>query len=137
MVFSAARLARLADQERARLGGAPRVLLVDDEADNLRAMAEILLPRFRMLTAADGRSALAAIAALGGPRGLAAVVTDQRMPGMSGLELMREVQGRWPGLPMLLVTGCLDVDAHGPVLRKPFDAEELMQAVARMTGAAS
>ncbi len=33
------------------------------------------------------------------------VLTDHKMPGMSGLELIREIAAKWPGIPRLLLTG--------------------------------
>jgi CheY-like chemotaxis protein len=68
------------------------------------------------------------------------VVTDVRMPVMDGWELGRRLRERWPGLPVLYISG-YDVElTHGgrrpgqpeAFLRKPFDADELVRQVASL-----
>lgn len=70
----------------------PKVLLVDDEVRSLDAMRRTLDEDFTILTATD-----AAVA-----RGLLerqevdVILCDQRMPGLTGVEFLREVRERWP-----------------------------------------
>jgi len=113
-----------------------RILIVDDEA----RMAEVVAAALRRAghdceTCATGEDALAALEA----RGADVVVTDWRMPGMDGVELLRRIRARWSGLPVILLT------AHGTVpsavaamrdgafdyVTKPFDNDELRATVAR------
>ena len=113
-----------------------RVLIVDDEA----RMAEVIAAALRRAgheceTCASGAAALAALEA----RGADVVVTDWKMPEMDGIELLRRLHARRPGLPVILVT------AHGTVpsavaamregafdyVTKPFDNDELRATVAR------
>ncbi len=87
-----------------------RVLLVDDETELVSTVAERL--SFRGIDAdwvTTGREALQLIGE--GEYDLA--VLDVRMPGMSGLELAREIRTRKPGLPIIFLTG------HGS--REDFD----------------
>src|SRR5262245_31337051 len=72
------------------------------------------------------------------------VITDLRMPGASGMELLTEIGARWPGIPVILLT------AHGTVgvaveamkkgaadfLLKPFDREEILFTVRKHIAAA-
>ena len=62
------------------------------------------------------------------------LVTDQRMPCMTGIELIRRVRFLQPDLPAVLITGYTDAIDPGastlPVLAKPFRAAELARAVA-------
>ena len=97
---------------RAGLGGggalprealAGRVAVVDDEVSVARFMHELLsLWGLTITTFADGRLALDALAA-GAAYDL--VITDQTMPGMTGLELAREARALHPDLPVVLYSG--------------------------------
>ena len=62
------------------------------------------------------------------------LVTDQRMPCMTGVDLIRRARFVRPDLPAVLITGytdAIDPDASAlPVLAKPFRAAELARAVA-------
>ncbi|WP_298090566.1 sigma-54 dependent transcriptional regulator [uncultured Sphingomonas sp.] len=118
----------------------PLVALIDDEPD-LRAAAEQLLTLsgFEVRSYADAASALPELTA--GFAGV--VVTDVRMPGMSGLDLFATLRARDPELPVLLLTGhgdiAMAVDAikNGAweFLSKPFDPDALVAAVTRASTA--
>ena len=65
------------------------------------------------------------------------MLVDFAMPGMNGAELAREVRARFPGLPIVFVTGFAETDqiegacgAEVPVLRKPFGIDDLAATVA-------
>jgi DNA-binding NtrC family response regulator len=117
------------------------VLLVDDE-DYVRDSLATLLERrgFAVRTAATADRALAD----GAAEGADAVVVDLRMPGRDGLELLRELKSRIPGLPVLVLTGhgtvpsaveCMRAGAVDYLL-KPADPEELEMALERALDAA-
>jgi YesN/AraC family two-component response regulator len=64
------------------------------------------------------------------------VLTDVVMPDMGGLELAVRLQGRWPGLKVLYMSGYAEgdklrpgIDYERPFLQKPFSAESLMLKV--------
>jgi CheY-like chemotaxis protein len=90
---------------RAPLSG--RVLVVDDEQSVAEFMRE-LLESWGLEAAActSGRRALEHFA--NGAPGFDVVVTDQAMPGMTGIELARQLAGRAPGLPVVLYSGHID-----------------------------
>lgn len=80
-----------------------RVLVVDDEED-IRETLQTLLPRLLPgLEVATAGSASQALETLRGER-FDLVMSDYRMPGMDGLELLREVHRRDPRMPLLLFT---------------------------------
>ena len=87
-------------------GSRGTVLLVDDEAYVRDSLASLLERRgYTVRTAASADRALAD----GAAEGADAVVADLKMPGLSGLDLLRELQKRAPALPVVLLTG------HGTV----------------------
>jgi signal transduction histidine kinase len=112
------------------------VLAVDDEPANLRAVRRALGDECRVLTAGSGREALALMAC----EPVALVITDQRMPGMSGAAFLAETVERYPPVIRIVLTGYADVDTllesinRGHVyhfLAKPWQARELRQVVQR------
>jgi thioredoxin reductase (NADPH) len=97
-------------------GRKPAILAVDDDPHVLAAVARDLRrqygERFRILRVPDGDSGLAAIQELtlaGDP--LALVVADQRMPNMSGIELLSQTRTIQPEARMVLLTAYADTDA--------------------------
>jgi DNA-binding NtrC family response regulator len=106
------------------------ILIVDDEQDNLDAFRFNFRKTFDILTASGGAEALQILA----ERDVAVVVTDQRMPRMTGVELLREVRQRQPECVGIILTAFTDVDVLieainlGQVYRyitKPWDAKEV------------
>jgi two-component system C4-dicarboxylate transport response regulator DctD len=115
------------------MSGGP-VIFVDDDPDLRRATAQVLrLAGFEVMAFEGAVSALAAIdEGFEGP-----VVTDIRMPRMSGLQLFERIRAIDPELPVLLVTGHGDIELAVAALKdgaydfisKPFDGERLATAV--------
>ena len=112
------------------------ILVVDDEerlADVLAAALEDLGYRATAVT-----SAQAALAALEQTR-FDLVLTDLRLPAMDGRGLLREVRGRWPELPVVIVTAFAAVrDAVELVkegafdyIAKPFEIEDVAATIRR------
>ena len=114
----------------------PRVLVVDDDPGVRYTLREILVSEgLAVDEAADGAEALAKLEA----HPAALVVTDLRMPGMDGMELLRRLVARAPAPRVVVIT------AHGSerqaveamkagaydYFRKPFDNEELLAVVRR------
>jgi PAS domain S-box-containing protein len=111
-----------------------RVLVVDDDpliSSGTSAMLEDLGH-----TAIEAPSAMRALELLQAGLSVDLVVTDHAMPGMTGIELAREIRQRWPDLPILLATGYADlpegVVTDLPRLAKPYRQEELALHVSRL-----
>jgi DNA-binding NtrC family response regulator len=111
-----------------------RLLLVDDEPGVLFALSELLEARgHKVLTASSGSEALSLL------DGVDVVVTDLAMPGMSGLELLGELHGRDPTLPVLLITAHGSEKAAVAAMKqgaydyfaKPFDNDEIGHGIER------
>ncbi|HLM43411.1 MAG TPA: sigma-54 dependent transcriptional regulator [Myxococcaceae bacterium] len=110
------------------------VLLVDDDPAVAKVLGALLVQAgLTVHTAKSGAEALALL----GQKPIDVVVSDVRMPGMSGLELLAEVTRTWPGVLIVLMT------AHGTVpmaveamkagaldfILKPFDREEILFSI--------
>lgn len=123
-----------------------RILIVDDEskvAFFLQESLESLEGNYQVVRADTGESALAEM----GRAPFDVVITDLRMPGMNGLELMQRVRDQFPQTRTILITayGSDDVEAETRRLQayryftKPFHIQDLTSAVqeALLDGAAS
>jgi CheY-like chemotaxis protein len=118
----------------------PAVLLVDDEANILSALRRTLRREgYELLTAGSAAEALALLQR----RDVDLIVSDQKMPGMSGLDLLREVASRFAGVRRILLTGWPEEipDAElrpiglSALLPKPWDDSELKEILRRQLGA--
>jgi Nif-specific regulatory protein len=106
------------------------ILVVDDEQDNLDAFRFNFKKVFDIVSATSGAEALEVLA----DKDVAVIVTDQRMPKMTGLELLREAKAVRPDAVGIILTAFTDVDVLieainlGQVYRyitKPWDAKEM------------
>lgn len=113
---------------------AGKILIVDDIPANLRLLSQILLDRgYEIRAAANGARALASIET--DPPDL--LLLDIRMPGMDGLEVLRELRERAPGTGVIMVTGVDDRDTGIAAIglgacdyvTKPLDMQRLALAV--------
>jgi DNA-binding NtrC family response regulator len=113
----------------------PRVLVVEDRPSVLKLMATILEGGYEVATASDGPAALELI----GARALDVVVSDVRMPGASGFEVLRAVRSRPNAASVVLMTAYANVPDAVAAMRlgaydyiaKPLDADEIALVVAR------
>jgi two-component system response regulator AtoC len=112
-----------------------RVLVVDDKENILKLLARILGETYEVTTASDGNRAVALLAA----RHFDAVVTDLRMPGADGFEVLRVAKTRSPETEVVMMTAYATVpDAVEAMkqgafdyLAKPFDPDDAALVVAR------
>ncbi|HYH22623.1 MAG TPA: PAS domain S-box protein [Azospirillum sp.] len=121
-----------------------RVLLVDDDPDFGGMMLSALERKgFEVSPCSDPLEALAGVREH--MEFWDAVVTDQTMPGMTGLDLIREIKILRPDLPCILCTGYAQDNLDeaklreagvAALLRKPVDIDELLGTLARVTAPA-
>jgi signal transduction histidine kinase len=110
------------------------ILIVDDEPPNLVVLRSFLEPTYRVFEAQSGAEALVIARA----EDLDAVITDQRMPEMTGVELLEKLREVKPDLAGIVLTGYSDPPAiisainRGRVfrfLKKPWQPSEILEAV--------
>jgi len=119
----------------------PRILIVDDDPGQRSLLDSFLTSQgFSTLTVSSGEQALAALRT----EPFAMMISDVRMPGISGLETLRQARKEFARLPVLLVTAFADIrdavdamrDGALNYLSKPIDLDELLQHVQQATGLA-
>lgn len=115
----------------------PKMLVVDDEPDNLDLLYRTFRRDFNVLKAESGIRALEVLAAEGE---VAVIISDQRMPEMKGTEFLSKTVPQFPNTVRIILTGFTDiedlVDAinSGQVYKyitKPWDPNELKAVVQR------
>lgn len=121
------------------MSGSPssRILIVDDEEAILETMAYTFEDEYDVTTCKD---ALEALRVLDDDPDFAVVITDQRMPNMTGVEFLSQVYDRHPLTTRIILTGFADMEAiiqainDGHVyayITKPWEPEQLSQVVRR------
>src|SRR5881628_609273 len=117
----------------------PRILIVDDDPGQRSLLDSFLKSQgFDTTVAPSGERALEALRS----EDIAMMISDVRMPGISGLETLRRARRQHAVLPVLLVTAYPGViDAVGAMrdgalnyLTKPIDLDELLASVRQATG---
>ncbi|HVG19656.1 MAG TPA: response regulator [Blastocatellia bacterium] len=83
------------------------ILAVDDEPANLRMLERLFRRDYRLITASNGEEALEVLKR----EDVSLIITDQRMPGMSGTQLLRESMGTNPHTIKIILTGYTDIEA--------------------------
>jgi DNA-binding NtrC family response regulator len=110
------------------------VLLVDDEPEILFSLKGLLRRDFQLFTAESGAEALKILE----EHPIHVVMTDQRMPGMTGVELMGRVRTEHPEAIRIVFTGYADIKAvieainNGGLFRyitKPWDPDDLIETL--------
>ncbi|MDB6066289.1 MAG: two-component system response regulator [Pedosphaera sp.] len=120
---------------------APLILIVDDDVGQRSLLDSFLTSQFfKTVTADSGERGLEVLRT----QPIDMMISDVRMPGISGLETLRLARKEHARLPILLVTAYTDVrDAVGAIrdgavdyLAKPIDLDQLLSAVRQATGLA-
>jgi signal transduction histidine kinase len=114
--------------------GTASILLCDDDGDVRHFISDFLASiGYAVHAARDGGTALRLLAR---HADISLVIVDYAMPGMNGLETIRQASERQPGLKSLLITGYAGAvngsTAGIPLLRKPFAPAELARRVAEI-----
>jgi DNA-binding NtrC family response regulator len=111
-----------------------RVLLVDDEASFIEYLGKRLAARgLEVAMAGSGEQAIQAVQA----GELDVVVLDVKMPGLSGVETLRELKRLRPSLPVIMLTGHASIESGVEGMKlgafdylvKPCDIEVLTKAI--------
>ncbi|MCC3450213.1 MAG: response regulator [Microcoleus sp. PH2017_39_LGB_O_B] len=114
-----------------------KLLIVDDEPDNLDLLYRTFHRDYKVLRAESGPAALEILAKEGE---VAVIISDQRMPKMSGTEFLSLTAAQYPDVIRIILTGYTDVEDlveainAGKVFKfvtKPWDAEELRALVSQ------
>nr|MBA3241847.1 response regulator [Acidobacteriota bacterium] len=113
-----------------------KIMVVDDEPANLRLLERLFRRDHQVLAASSGAEALQLLS----QHDVALLVTDQRMPGMTGIELLGRAAAMRPHMVRIILTGYTDMEALveaincGQVYRyvtKPWNNEDLRLTAAR------
>jgi DNA-binding NtrC family response regulator len=129
----------MASDNRKNGSKGPRILIVDDDPGQRSLLDSFLRSQgFETVPVASGEQALETLHA----GGISMMISDVRMPGLSGLETLRRARMEHAVLPILLVTAYADIrEAVGAMrdgalnyLAKPIDLDELLMTVQQATG---
>jgi class 3 adenylate cyclase/DNA-binding response OmpR family regulator len=113
----------------------PKILVVDDEPDNLDLLYRTFRRDYRVFRSEEGHEALKILEQ---EQDIAVIISDQRMPNMSGTELLSITATNYPDTMRIILTGYTDVEDlvdainSGKVFKyvtKPWDAENLKAIV--------
>lgn len=110
------------------------ILCVDDESDNVDALERLFRRKYNVLKATSGSAALKLMK----EQTVSLIVTDQRMPNMTGVEFLAQSMKTQPDAIRILLTGFTDIDSvisavnSGQIYRyvtKPWDPHDLVNTV--------
>ena len=114
----------------------PTILCVDDEIDNVEVLERTFRTSYHVITATSGMEALKILE----QKEVAVIISDQRMPQMTGVEFLQKSISLHPDTIRILLTGYSDINSvidainTGQVYRyitKPWDINDLKSTVAR------
>jgi two-component system, cell cycle response regulator len=118
----------------------PLVLIVDDEQNNIKVLRQLLAQQVTIISANNGQEALELINSRVEQEEIQLIISDQRMPCMTGIELFEQLQEKLPDTIRIILTGYTDthviIDAINKAklyqfMTKPFDPAELSLTVQR------
>ncbi|WDE09725.1 diguanylate cyclase [Thalassomonas haliotis] len=118
----------------------PLIMLVDDEIENLNVMRQLLAADFQIITALSGCEAIDIINHMEDANKIQLVISDQRMPKMSGVEFLEQVAEKLPDTIRIILSAYSDtqvvIDSINKAeiykfMTKPFDPAELSLTVKR------
>jgi diguanylate cyclase (GGDEF)-like protein len=118
----------------------PLVMLVDDEIENIKVLQQLLISDFEVITGLNATEALDYINKMEDPKDIQLIISDQRMPGITGVEFLEKVVNKMPDTIRIILTGYSDTQAIidsinkaklYKFMTKPFDPAELSLTVQR------
>lgn len=114
-----------------------KILIVDDERNLLKTLKDsLLLEGYHVMTASNGRNALQILTM----QPVDVVLTDVKMPGMSGFQLLKEVKENWPGTHVIVMTGYASIQSAVESIQqgaanyilKPIHVEDLLRNLSEL-----
>jgi two-component system response regulator (stage 0 sporulation protein F) len=114
----------------------PKILYVDDEIVNLELFVRMFQRKYEVATGLSGAEGLEMLAA---DPNIQLVISDMRMPGLTGLEFIRRAKAHHPQLPFFILTGfaitreieeALENGTVRSYFQKPFNRDDLDAAIA-------
>jgi len=112
---------------------APKILIVDDEIGPRESLRMILKPHFNIFTAETGYAAVQMV----GQTDLDVITLDLKMPGMAGIDTLKEIRAINPDVMVIIITGygtlqsAIEGIRYGvfDYISKPFSVPEIMQII--------
>jgi len=113
-----------------------KILVVDDEPTNIRLLERIFNRHYQVLSATSGKEAMELLR----QHNVAVIISDQRMPEMSGIEFLKQAAELRPRVIRIIISGYSDVNVlteainSGIIYRfisKPWNNEDLLQTVSK------
>jgi signal transduction histidine kinase len=113
----------------------PRILVVDDEGKQVEALVNLLSDEYHVITAKDGLDALALIQQRDHPERINVILSDQRMPGLTGLGLFERLHITLPDTIKIILTAYEDLPVIFKSIKetkiykfitKPYDPQDLL-----------
>ncbi len=113
-----------------------KILVVDDEPTNIRLLERIFSRQYQVLSATSGKEAMELLR----QHNVALIISDQRMPEMSGIDFLKHAAELRPRVIRIIISGYSDVNVlteainSGIIYRfisKPWNNEDLMQTVSK------
>ena len=112
-----------------------RLLIIDDKPNMRQLLSDILSSHHDVALAIDGEDARSKLEA----ETFEVVMTDVRMPGMDGFDVLRLVKDRWPACEVVMMTAFATITAAVAAMRegaydyvqKPFDPDDVILVIAR------
>jgi len=114
-----------------------KILIVDDERNLLKTLKDSLsLEGYHVMTASNGRNALQILTM----QPVDVVLTDVKMPGMSGFQLLKEVKEKWPETHVIVMTGYGSIQSAVESIQqgaanyilKPIHVEDLLRNLSEL-----
>lgn len=109
------------------------ILIIDDEIELLQSLSRSLSKKYRVLTAESGDEGLKVLA----ETSIDCVLLDVRMPGRSGLEILKVISDSYSNIPVIIITGHGDADIVDQAIKcgatgyidKPFSLDDLCNEI--------
>lgn len=112
-----------------------KILYVDDEGGNVRSFRTIFKRRYEVFTALSAKEGMSI---LRDNKDIQLIITDQRMPEMTGIEMLKEINNEFPELIRIILTGYSDIEVIIEAVNecnlyryvtKPWNDDDLRQAI--------